>query len=148
MLIMTAVSTCMTNYIISGHRGIFVFVSKTINWWHTEVYLNIFKLAIHLCCLYFLGQFRIWKWKNRGIRVQLLTSALLKIQVFWGVTLSRWVFPDVLEGILGLIDPEDRGTSVLGNLDKYAPSDIAEHPRRLGLLRAGSYSAVFPEVHR
>jgi len=48
---------------------------------------------------------------------------LLKIQVFWDVTLCQWA-------ILGLLYPAEGGTVILGNNRNCSSIDMALPPRR------------------
>jgi hypothetical protein len=45
------------------------------------------------------------------------------------------IFPEVSEDIrkflLGLLDLEDGGSTILRNFGKYSPNDTVSHPRRL-----------------
>ena len=55
-----------------------------------------------------------------------LTAALLKVQVFWNVTLCD---AKHLKG--SLLDLVFEGTAILGNVSIYTPSETASHTRRL-----------------
>jgi hypothetical protein len=60
-----------------------------------------------------------------------LTPALLKVQVFWDVTLCE---AKHLKG--ALLDQEFEGTAILGNVSLYTPSDTASHTRRFECRRS------------
>ena len=48
---------------------------------------------------------------------------------------DRLIFPEVTDHIrkflLGLLDLEDGGSTILRNFGKYSPNDAVLHPRRL-----------------
>jgi hypothetical protein len=52
---------------------------------------------------------------------------LLHIQGFWDVTVCCWLkFTEVT-----LLDPEDEGTMILQDINKYLSVNMEEHPNRL-----------------
>ena len=63
-------------------------------------------------------------------------TVLLKIHVFWDLTLCHWV--SSLE--LGLFYPEDEGTMILCNVVNYSPNNTASYLTR---LKASSFACSY-----
>ena len=53
---------------------------------------------------------------------EVLTAVLMKVRVFWDITPCRLINSRLL--VLGLLDPEDAGSSILRNIGNYLPVNI------------------------
>jgi len=54
---------------------------------------------------------------------EVLTAVLMKVRIFWDVTPCRLINSWLL--VLGLLDPEEEGNSILRNIGNYLPVDMA-----------------------
>ena len=74
------------------------------------------------------------KWTDiHCVRFEVLTAAMLRIQVLWDVTPCLWVstFRFKQSKYSGLFDPEYGGNPISRNVGNYLSKDTASYPRRV-----------------
>jgi hypothetical protein len=99
--------------------------------------------------------------KASVVGFEVLTMVLLKIQVFWNVTLNHWVSSScgfevthaftcmgqaAQEFLPGLLDPEDRGITILLNVKIHSPSNrVISH--KIFILKVPVITATVIQSH-
>ena len=69
-------------------------------------------------------------------------QVLLNVQVLWDVTLCR-----VARGLVGLLDPEDEGTTTVRTVENYWPDDTKLHLGRFHFPKTLSLKIPICGVH-